>query len=134
MRVLYNVSLEILHYIGAFLFAVLCFARFVFALNWSREEERMFVICGLLVFGLHYLLLWIGNKKHLLNKRTIRRLQIWELILLLPQFAFILFMFIVLFNINNLPFLLLHSGIYTAIILLRKLSTKWIFGNKESIL
>ena len=125
MRVLYNAVLAILHYIGSFLFAAICFSRFAFAPTWSREEEISFILCGLFVFGIHYLLLWIGNKKCLISRRVVRGLQIWELIIFLPQFAVILFVFILSFNFKNLPLLLLHIGVYAIILLLR-----WFSGKK----
>ena len=131
MRVVYNVILTMLHTIGLLFFAIMYASRFALLLSWTHEEEMIFELCGILVFGIHYALLWIGHKKHLICFGVIKWLQIWEMILFIPQFTLIAYMCISSLNIENLPVLFSFGATCSAILLLRKFSSIYIQRKTE---
>lgn len=89
MRVLYNILLSLLHIVGFVILAALCMARWVWGASWTLANELDLILYGAIVYGLHYILLFIGHKKGFTERKVIRMLQVVEFVLFLPQIVFL---------------------------------------------
>ena len=91
MCAIYNITLFVIHVLGTLLFASICTGRLIFWTVWTTLNEVGFIICGVLVLVVHYVLLWIGYKKRLIKWNILRGLQILEFVLVAPQMIYIIF-------------------------------------------
>jgi len=135
LKTAYNILLGLLHTLGLLYLYGLNSARFIFFYDWHTSDDVWLIIITVLVFLLHYSLLFFGYKKNLLTNKVIVFLRYGEYVLIVLQAVLLgvmclpgLFFAIIestpiadVLSLNAvLPLLIIH----TITVLFRKISDK----------